>query len=127
MFPSRKIITNLKSTNPTLRITKQSGIFLASVMEYIAAEILELSGNEATNRGRKRILPKDIMQAVHTDVEFVKLSPPKTTTFASGGKLYRPIPGCLLKSNVDKKEVGKWTFDDIDLAQYVSEDKLGKE
>jgi histone H2A len=46
-----------------------SPIYLAAVMEYIVAEILELSGDQAESAGRPMITEKDIKAAIQGDSE----------------------------------------------------------
>lgn len=47
----------------------ESAVFLAAVIEYLAAEVLELAGNVCRDKGRKRIIPSDIDTAVRQDEE----------------------------------------------------------
>lgn len=49
--------------------TENAAIYLAAVLEYITAEIIELSGNTMKEFKRKRILPRDISFAIHKDEE----------------------------------------------------------
>jgi histone H2A len=55
------------------RISANTSIYLAATLEYLAAEILELSGNEARDRLVTKSIPKitplDIKPAVSNDEE----------------------------------------------------------
>ncbi len=45
-------------------IEDEAAVYLAAVLEYISAELLEVSGNVARDRKRSRIIPYDISAAV---------------------------------------------------------------
>ena len=57
-----------------------------AVLEYLAAEILELAGNAARDNKKTRIIPRHIQLAVRNDEELSKLL--SGVTIASGGLLY---------------------------------------
>lgn len=59
----------------TLNVRKGAGaaVYLAAVLEYLAAEILELSGNAARDNKKVSIKPKHIQQAIRNDEELNKL------------------------------------------------------
>ncbi len=60
-------------------------MYLSAVLEYLAAEILELAGNAARDNKRTRITPRHIQLAVRNDEELNKLL--GGVTIASGGVL----------------------------------------
>ncbi|KAL6047032.1 Histone H2B type 1-A [Balamuthia mandrillaris] len=53
----------------TGRISKTAPIYLACVIEYLCAEVLELAGNAAKDFKTKRIVPRHIMLTVRGDEE----------------------------------------------------------
>lgn len=54
------------------RVSVRSAIALTAVVEYIMAEILELSARAASDNGRKRLTPRYIMLAIRYDAELVE-------------------------------------------------------
>jgi histone H2A len=57
----------------TTRKGRGAPIYLAAVIEYLCAEILELAGNAARDNKRTRITPRHIALAVYNDEELSKL------------------------------------------------------
>ena len=61
------------------------GVYLATVLKYLCAEILELNGNAARDNMKSRIVPRHVTLAVKNDEELNKLL--RGVTIASGGVL----------------------------------------
>jgi histone H2A len=60
-------------------------VYLAAVLEYLAAEILELAGNAARDNKKTRIIPRHLQLAIRNDEELNKLL--GGVTISQGGVL----------------------------------------
>ena len=84
-FPVGRIHRHLRNGNYAQRVGAGAPVYLAAVMEYLAAEILELAGNAARDNKKTRISPRHIQLAVRNDEELNKLL--SGVTIAQGGVL----------------------------------------
>ncbi|CAL0311219.1 unnamed protein product [Lupinus luteus] len=110
-FPVGRIARFMKKGRYAQRVGTGAPIYLAAVLEYLAAEVLELSGNAARDNKKNRINPRHVLLAVRNDDELGKLL--KGVTIASGGVLPNINPILLpnktasasSKSNATKENV----------------------
>ncbi|XP_039029205.1 uncharacterized protein LOC120163305 [Hibiscus syriacus] len=72
-FPVGRIARYLKKGRYTRRCGAGAPVYLAAVLEYIAAEVLELAGNVARDSMKKRINPRHVYIALRNDKELGKV------------------------------------------------------
>ena len=82
-FPVGRVARFLKTGKYATRIGAGTPVYLAAVLEYLAAEVLELAGNAARDNKKTRIVPRHIQLAVRNDEELSKLL--GAVTIANGG------------------------------------------
>ncbi|KAI3506702.1 hypothetical protein L1887_21265 [Cichorium endivia] len=84
-FPVGRVSRYLKNGRYAKRVGSGSPVYLSAVLEYLAAEVLELAGNAARDNKKTRIIPRHIQLAVRNDEELSKLL--GRVTIANGGVL----------------------------------------
>merc|ERR1719263_780042 len=99
-FPVGRVARHMKAGKFASRVGAGAPVYLAAVLEYLAAEVLELAGNAAKDLKRSRVIPRHIQMAIRHDDELNKLM--GGTTIAAGGVLPN-IHVALLPSPKEKK------------------------
>uniref|UniRef100_A0A453M401 Histone H2A n=1 Tax=Aegilops tauschii subsp. strangulata TaxID=200361 RepID=A0A453M401_AEGTS len=100
-FPVGRIGRFLKKGRYAQRVGMGAPVYLASVLEYLAAELLELAGNAAKDNKKARIIPRHLLLAIRNDQELGKLL--AGITIAHGGVLPNINPLLLPKKTAEKE------------------------
>ncbi len=100
---SGRVARYLKKGRYADRVGAGAPVYLTAVLEYLAAEVLELAGNAARDNKKSRIVPRHIQLAVRNDEELSKLL--GDVTIPDGGVLPN-IHSVLLPKTKGKKDVG---------------------
>ncbi|XP_006762974.2 PREDICTED: histone H2A type 2-C-like [Myotis davidii] len=84
-FPVSRVHRLLHNGNYAERIGAGASVYMTAVLEYLAAEILELAANAARHNKKTRIAPRHLQLAIRNDEELSKLL--GKVTIAQGGVL----------------------------------------
>ncbi|GFQ02343.1 probable histone h2axa [Phtheirospermum japonicum] len=106
-FPVGRVARFLKKGRYAQRVGSGSPVYLTAVLEYLAAEVLELAGNAARDNKKTRIVPRHIQLAVRNDEELGKLL--GSVTIANGGvlpKIHQVLLPKKTGAGKNKGEVG---------------------
>ncbi|KAK4381792.1 UNVERIFIED_CONTAM: Histone H2A.1 [Sesamum angustifolium] len=103
-FPVGRIARFLKKGRYAQRMGIGAPIYMAAVLEYLAAEVLELAGNAARDNKKTRIIPRHVQLAIRNDEELGKLL--QGVTIASGGVLPNINPVLLPKKSAVSEDKG---------------------
>ena len=98
-FPVARLGRFLRKGRYAKRIGAGAPVYMAAVLEYLVAELLELSGNAAKDNKKNRIVPRHIQLAIKNDEELNRFL--GKATISAGGVMPN-IHAVLLKNQ--KKE-----------------------
>lgn len=73
LFPIARVKGFMKTLSQAERIGSGAPVYLTAVLEYLAAELLELAGNNARDMNKKRISIRSLQLAIYNDEELNRL------------------------------------------------------
>ncbi|XP_008584649.1 PREDICTED: histone H2A-Bbd type 1-like [Galeopterus variegatus] len=72
-FPVSRVDRLLREGGYSQRLSSSAPVFMAAVLEYLTANVLELAGKEADNCRRKRISPEHVQRALDSNQQLQSL------------------------------------------------------
>jgi len=72
-FPVARVNRYIKKGRFAKRVGGNAPIFMAAVLEYVVAEVLEVAGNNALADKKHRLRPRHVMLAIEEDQDLQKL------------------------------------------------------
>jgi len=100
-FPVGRVTRYLRQGGFSKRVSPGAGIFVAAVLEYLMAEVVELAGNACRDNKRKTINPRHLMLAVRNDEELSQLF---SKAIIPGAGVLPNVHAVLLPKNKKKKK-----------------------
>ncbi|VDQ12864.1 unnamed protein product [Trichobilharzia regenti] len=98
-LPVGRVHRLLRKGNYPGRVGAGAPLYLAAVLEYLTAEVLEMAGSAALDNKKTRIILRHLQLAIRNDEELNKLL--GGVTFAQGGVLSN-LQAVLLPKKTDK-------------------------
>lgn len=114
-FSVSRVSSTLKRGKYANRIGVGSSVYMTAVLEYLAAEVLELAGNAARDNHKSRLTPRHIQLAVRNDEELSKLL--QGTTISQGGVMPN-IHSVLLPRKTGAKAAGNSSSQEKQSQEY---------
>ena len=102
IFPVSRCRNKLRKGRYAKHIGLGAAVYMAAVLEYLVAEMVELSGNAARDNKRKRLTPRHLLLAIRNDEELNALL--SHVTIGGGGVIPNIQPEMLPKKTAKKNQ-----------------------
>jgi len=114
VFSVARVLRKLKDGQYSRRVGVTGAVYLASVLEYLVAEVLELAGNCARFYKKKRVSPRCIQLSLLHDKELAMLT--RGVVIPDGGVKPYIHPVLMKKGSVEEenKESGEINNNDLE-------------
>jgi len=90
VFPVGRISRYIRKGNYAKRVGEGAPVYLASILEYLCVEVLELANEQAKVSKKGRLTPRHIQLAIRHDEELSALVGPSTSIASGGTHLVTP-------------------------------------
>jgi len=94
-FPVTRITRYMRELKLADRVSVKAGVVMATVLEYMTAELLTISGAVCAEEKTRRIVPRHIRVAIRKDLEMGDML---------GSALVIPLEGQVLKTRKSHKQ-----------------------
>ena len=101
VFPVGRVHRHLRSNTRMRRVAADAGVYLAGVLEYLTADLVETCGLRTKDSKRKRITPRDILFSLREDEDMFYFT--RHAIVAQGGVLPYIHKGLLPPAKNPKK------------------------
>ena len=101
-FNVGRIKRQMKEKKLAQRVGAMAPVYMTAVLEYLAAELLELAGNATITAKKQRITPRAVFLAVKEDTELDQLL--SDTMISNGGVREHVDPSLMPTKGGKKKE-----------------------
>jgi len=102
VFSVARVLSKLKDGQYSRRVGVTGAVYLASVLEYLVAEVLELAGNCARFYKKKRVTPRCIQLSLLHDKELAMLT--RGVVIPDGGVKPYIHPVLMKKGSVEEQQ-----------------------
>jgi len=110
VFPVARVHKGLRRQTHR-RVSRTAAVYMAAVLEYLTAELVEIAGNEVLDEKRRRIMPRHVRCAVHGDEELYVLTGAAIIPHASVREYIHPALWSAQQTKRERTRLEEWCAD----------------